>query len=321
MANITLGSLRDLWKAVSDWVTGASGSKPAVRAADIETLIGALNATAVTDPGLSASQIALLKGLLKQLQGTGTGAAPVTLNGRNPKETVLTTTPLAAYAWYYQTWQDAVTLGYQAVGYEVYSDLAMDVILQMSGVQVDYSEEKMLGFRTIPNQRLIIPPIPIVGRYYRIRCGNPKGTAQSSLSIIEYAYPYFVRHPKLLTAVLCDAYPIRDTNVHAFYKSAPDPEYMQDVIARGTGDSTKPILIENTLDQSLNVNIWIGLVNGVDMKVNPTAITVNADSRKVITNQDYPALDVPFRHLFIDIQASALPTTGTVSAWLGFLVG
>ncbi|MBC7340882.1 MAG: hypothetical protein H5U02_00250 [Clostridia bacterium] len=43
--------------------------------------LGALAATAVIDPAASASVIALLKGLLKQLQGTGTGSAPVQLTG------------------------------------------------------------------------------------------------------------------------------------------------------------------------------------------------------------------------------------------------
>lgn len=46
-------------------------------------LVGALTAAAVTDPTASATLIALLKGLLKQLQGTGTGAAPVQLSGSN----------------------------------------------------------------------------------------------------------------------------------------------------------------------------------------------------------------------------------------------
>ncbi|QQE80937.1 hypothetical protein [Alicyclobacillus sp. SO9] len=44
---------------------------------------GAKADAAVTDPTLSASQIALLKGLLSQLQGTGSGAAPVELAGSN----------------------------------------------------------------------------------------------------------------------------------------------------------------------------------------------------------------------------------------------
>jgi len=43
--------------------------------------LGSLAAAAVTDPAASASVIALLKGMLKQLQGTGTGAAPVQLTG------------------------------------------------------------------------------------------------------------------------------------------------------------------------------------------------------------------------------------------------
>lgn len=43
--------------------------------------LGALAASAVTDPTTSANVIALLKGLLKQMQGTGSGAAPVREQG------------------------------------------------------------------------------------------------------------------------------------------------------------------------------------------------------------------------------------------------
>lgn len=42
---------------------------------------GAKADTAVIDPTLSASEMAILKGLLKQLQGAGTGATPVTVTG------------------------------------------------------------------------------------------------------------------------------------------------------------------------------------------------------------------------------------------------
>ena len=58
-----------------------TGSKLAIRASEIETLVGALTTAAVTDPAASAAVIQLLKGLLKQLQGAGTGAAPVQLTG------------------------------------------------------------------------------------------------------------------------------------------------------------------------------------------------------------------------------------------------
>ena len=47
----------------------------------LQNLIGSLAAAAVTDPTASAALIQLLKGLLKQLQGGGTGAAPVQLSG------------------------------------------------------------------------------------------------------------------------------------------------------------------------------------------------------------------------------------------------
>jgi hypothetical protein len=40
----------------------------------------------VTDPTLEASAIAMLKGLLKQLQGGGIGAVPTTLSGSNLTE-------------------------------------------------------------------------------------------------------------------------------------------------------------------------------------------------------------------------------------------
>ena len=41
--------------------------------------IGAIDDSAVTDPTANASMIAALKGLLKQLQGDGSGSAPITL--------------------------------------------------------------------------------------------------------------------------------------------------------------------------------------------------------------------------------------------------
>lgn len=42
---------------------------------------GSKSSVAVTDPTISADEIALLKGLLKQLQGNGSGATPVSING------------------------------------------------------------------------------------------------------------------------------------------------------------------------------------------------------------------------------------------------
>jgi len=44
------------------------------------TLLGALNAVAVTDPAEEGSGLSLLKGLLKQMQGNGTGSQPVSIS-------------------------------------------------------------------------------------------------------------------------------------------------------------------------------------------------------------------------------------------------
>jgi hypothetical protein len=73
-AELTAIKTTDGIKKIADTV-GITASDNAIAA------LGALAAAAVTDPAASASVIALLKGLLKQLQGTGTGAAPVTLTG------------------------------------------------------------------------------------------------------------------------------------------------------------------------------------------------------------------------------------------------
>jgi len=68
----------------------------------LQNLIGSLAAAAVTDPTASAALIQLLKGLLKQLQGAGTGAAPVQLTGSietvvdNPATGIKTITTTAA---------------------------------------------------------------------------------------------------------------------------------------------------------------------------------------------------------------------------------
>jgi hypothetical protein len=51
----------------------------------LATVLGTVADAAVTDPAASGSQTALLKGLLKQFQGTGTGVAPVTVTGSYAK--------------------------------------------------------------------------------------------------------------------------------------------------------------------------------------------------------------------------------------------
>lgn len=57
----------------------SADGKPQVTDTDVIERLGNIADAAVTSPGASAAAIALLKGLLKQLQGDGSGSAPVTV--------------------------------------------------------------------------------------------------------------------------------------------------------------------------------------------------------------------------------------------------
>lgn len=84
--------------AVSDYtsilnlIQANTAAKKAISAADGDIVpIGAKGDAAVTDPTLQASQIALLKGLLKQMQGNGAGQQNVQLMGSNAMDAVAIT--------------------------------------------------------------------------------------------------------------------------------------------------------------------------------------------------------------------------------------
>jgi hypothetical protein len=81
------------------------------------TAMGAKGDAAVTDPTLSASQIALLKGLLKQLQGNGTGAQNVTLTGSNAMQLpdVVVNNLAAGASFTESTWNDVQGFNYMIV--------------------------------------------------------------------------------------------------------------------------------------------------------------------------------------------------------------
>lgn len=80
--DLTEVNIADKLEAMYNAMLGQASANPvSVQDTAMAALIGALAATAVTDPTASASNIALLKGLLKQLQGSGSGAAPVSLSG------------------------------------------------------------------------------------------------------------------------------------------------------------------------------------------------------------------------------------------------
>lgn len=72
--------------SISLWIpapTDANGNPQMSVPDGADVTQGAKSDTAVTDPTLSASEMAVLKGILKQLQGNGTGSQSVSLTGSN----------------------------------------------------------------------------------------------------------------------------------------------------------------------------------------------------------------------------------------------
>jgi len=66
---------------LTDIVTTLGLQSTAANQTALAALIGALTDAAVTDPTAAGSEIALLKGIIKQLQGDGTGALPIEVTG------------------------------------------------------------------------------------------------------------------------------------------------------------------------------------------------------------------------------------------------
>ncbi len=73
-------------KLAEDFVTKVNGLSTEAKQDALATLVGALNSTAETDPTAAANQIALLKGLIKQLQGDGDKANAFQLTGSMVEE-------------------------------------------------------------------------------------------------------------------------------------------------------------------------------------------------------------------------------------------
>lgn len=91
--DIALSALRDALrgtgsKTLTDIVTALGLQATAAKQDVLAALIGAINDAAVVDPAATGSQIALLKGIIKQLQGDGTAgkAAPVKVAGSTLQE-------------------------------------------------------------------------------------------------------------------------------------------------------------------------------------------------------------------------------------------
>ena len=136
--------------------------------------------TAVTDPTLSATEIALLKGLLSQLQGNGTGAAPVTPSNRTA--VTLTTTALGASGGGSDTYTQAGvdTTALPQINYvagKVFADQPGTLYFETSGDNATWDTQVSVDFTA--SQTAWLSYSEAVGKYIRFRAVNTSSTAQT----------------------------------------------------------------------------------------------------------------------------------------------
>jgi len=286
--------------------------------------------TSTKSPGLYKADIAGLVSVRTPVSGYVSGEVTVTsrampgvraveqsvlLNGRNAQVNVatLTTTPLAAGGSYGQSAVDLLTVRDRiSTGLCVYADTVTQVELQVSGDNAHWSVIFRANLR--PNREVIVPRITIQGRYYRWSIRNLTATAQTILSVQE-TYSLEPGRPGGVETYLAYQVPIRDTATHT---TLTDPNYIWISTFLGSGDSKKPLVVSNNLDQAATLN-FINRI--VDYEGSIHSVTVAAGQLLELTNKEVPGIDVPFEDLQVKIACAAAPTSGTITVGAMALVG
>lgn len=150
----------------------------------------------------------------------------------------------------------------------------------------------------------------------RLRVTNPTGTDQSRLTVYEYRYPFTEPYPSNLRAVLAHNVEIRDTDTHTVMNT---PQSMYQLTRIALGGGKVPIYVNNSLDQAVKVTVELVMPGAVSVALG--TVEVPASSSYVITNTDFPDIDVPSETIRVALKCDVAPTSGTVSAYIDSLVG
>jgi hypothetical protein len=102
-----------------------------------------------------------------------------------------------------------------------------------------------------------------------------------------------------------NAQAIRDTNLAT-----------SSTVNTNTLSGQNNILINNTLDQPVTINIYIKNMLGQAFPI-ISGLSVPNGSTKVLTDQDAPVLKTPIYQLYATAQAATAPTTGGLSITVG----
>ncbi|HEX7073346.1 MAG TPA: hypothetical protein VF226_04840 [Hyphomicrobiaceae bacterium] len=162
-----------------------------------------------------------------------------------------------------------------------------------------------------------IPPFRPIGRNYVVTVRNQTPTPQTRLRVFELRYRALEQiTPQNLRGVLAQDLAIRDTATHSKFT---DPQFVFDLVRTVWGGGKVPIYVDNQLDQEVTVTVRLQMLNVITASLG--TIAVPAGSKKVITNQDFPGLDVPSEVIDLLFTCSVAPTSGVVNAYIDTLVG
>lgn len=238
---------------------------------------------------------------------------------------LLTSTPLGAGASYTAPVLDLTQPpGVEAIGYIVFLDqlLKFEIVFgdsnSLPSFSVNAAEFVVRRWSSGSGTSVAyVPPFRPLGTRMQVRLTNPTGTAQSTLRVYELRYrrTNFI-HAQNLRAVLAQDLAIRDTNTHSF---SSDPQYIFRLARTPFGGGKVPIFIDNQLNQSVDVTINIGLHTMFSVALG--TVNVPAGSRRVVTNQDFPGLDVPSEQIQLTFRCTTAPTSGVISAYVDTVVG
>lgn len=249
---------------------------------------------------------------------------PVLAAGRHLQPTLrlVTGTPLLAG----QSYQDvAVNLldapGAGLVAYAVNADTitVVDVALAGTGTPGFHAGTIKISAAIFPETSgrfWFIPPFRPLGGVMRLRVTNPTGTDQSYLTVYEYRYPFTEPYPSNLRAVLAHNVEIRDTATHTVMNT---PQSMYQLTRIALGGGKVPIYVNNGLNQAVKVTVELVMPGAVAAALG--TVEVPAASTRVITNTDFPGIDVPSETIRVALKCDVAPTSGTVSAYIDSLVG
>lgn len=241
------------------------------------------------------------------------GAAKVLLNGSNvqPSVSLLTTTPLAAGASFSSSVRDLTAApGANSIALMAYAD----TIIVVQWFNRDPSGHERLGIQVAfpANKLILIRPFRPTTTHGYWKVTNRSSSAQTTLEVRELLYADL--HPIVQNQFCVLAYNLQIRDIGAHW-SETDPNAVFDLVRSDAGGGKIPIYVHNGLNQAVDVKVELGPLDADFTTLTLGAISVPAASFKLITNADFPGIDVPSERVRTTLICATAPTSGGVYAY------